>query len=62
MQTKEPIWSCIAGCLGVSNTAWFCLSLERLLLSKLVTELCLLNRDFTALPFLLFHSSAAVAE
>lgn len=32
--TKEPIWSCVAGCLVVSNTAWSHLSLRRLLLSE----------------------------
>lgn len=57
--TKEPIWSCIAGCLVVSNTAWFHLSPQRLLLSEFVVELELLNGGFTAIPFSL-HSSLAV--
>lgn len=57
--TKEPIWSCIAGCLVVSNTAWFHLSPRRLLLSEFVVELELLNGGFTATPPSL-HSSLAV--
>lgn len=60
MYTKEPIWSCIAGCLVVSNTAWLHLSLERLLLSQFVMELYLLNRGFTALPPSPFSSFRAL--
>lgn len=60
--TEESIWSCIAGCLVMSNTAWFHLSQERLL-SKSVRELYLKWRLHccSSILSLLFHSTGAVA-